>query len=57
MVHVVCREENGNVLKSLVGKAEEKDRFEDLCVNGRIILIWILKKLAGASGLNQSGSG
>jgi hypothetical protein len=32
--------ENGNELKSLVGKAEERDHSEDLRVNGRIILKW-----------------
>jgi hypothetical protein len=46
-----------NVLKLLVWKAEEKDHLENLCINGRIILEWILKNLAGAHVLNKSGSG
>jgi hypothetical protein len=30
-----------------VGRPEEKDNFEDLEIDGRIILKWIYKKLDG----------
>jgi len=41
----------------LVVKLEEKSYLEDLGINGRIILKWVLKKWDEDHGLNQCGSG
>jgi len=41
----------------LVGKLRERDHFEDLGVDRKIILKWILKKWDVRQGLDWSGSG
>ena len=41
----------------LVVKPEGKSYLEDLSINGRIILKWVLKKWDEDHGLNQCGSG
>jgi hypothetical protein len=37
-------EEKMNVRRVLVGNQKERDRYEDLDVDGRIILKWILER-------------
>jgi len=36
----------------LVGKLRERDHFEDLGVDRKIVLKWIFKKWGGKQGLN-----
>ena len=43
-------EELRNKHKILVGKLKERDSLAHLCVTGRILLKWILKKFGGCSG-------
>jgi hypothetical protein len=45
MGHVERIEETRNAYEFFVEKSEEKRSLEDLSVDRRIILIWILKKL------------
>jgi hypothetical protein len=39
------------------GHLKEREQLEDLEVNERVILKWILKKEDGRTGLDKSGSG
>jgi hypothetical protein len=41
----------------LVGKPEGRNHLKDPGVDGRIILKWIIERLDGGHGLDQSGSG
>jgi hypothetical protein len=50
--HVERMGEVSNAYKILVGKLEGKERWEDLGVDGNIILEWILEK---SSGLDLCG--
>jgi hypothetical protein len=43
----VCNTDGRDVYKMLVGILTRRDHFEDLGVDGRIILEWILGKLGG----------
>jgi hypothetical protein len=43
-VHVAYLRENRNAYRFLVGKLKERDCLEDLSVDERIILRWILNK-------------
>jgi len=38
-------QENRNIHRALVGVMKECDHFEDLGVDGKIILKWLLKEL------------
>jgi hypothetical protein len=49
--------EKRNAYKILVGKPAGKYCYEDVGVDGKIILEWILGKYCGSCGLNSSGSG
>jgi hypothetical protein len=42
--HVACLEETGNAYKVLIRKPEGRDHLEDLGMDDRIILKWILRK-------------
>jgi hypothetical protein len=58
--HVACMGEVRNAYNILVGKSEEKNHSEDLGVDGKIILEWILGTYCGkvwTGGLDASGSG
>jgi hypothetical protein len=44
MGHVACMGEMRNACKILVGKPEGRDHSEDIVVDGRIILEWIVGK-------------
>jgi hypothetical protein len=46
-----------NVYKIFVGKSEGRNHLEDLGVDGRTILKWILGKWCEVCGLDSSGSG
>jgi hypothetical protein len=46
-----------NAFGILVGKLKERDHSEDLGVDGKLILEWILGKRCGRCGLHVSGSG
>jgi hypothetical protein len=50
-------EEMINANNTLVGKPEGRDHTEDLGVDGRIILEWILKKRGEKVWTDSSGSG
>jgi hypothetical protein len=39
----------GSAYMGLVGRSKERDHFEDLDLDGRMILKWILKKQDGRS--------
>jgi hypothetical protein len=41
----------------MVGKPEGKNRLGDQGIDGRIILIWIFRKLYVRYGLDRAGSG
>jgi len=43
--HVARMEKSTDSYWVLVGKSEKRDHFEDLGVDGRIILKWIVKKM------------
>jgi hypothetical protein len=45
--HVACKGEKTGAHRGLVGKTERKNHFEDLCIDGRVIFKWILKKQDG----------
>jgi hypothetical protein len=45
-----------NAYRTFVGKSEEKNHLEDLDVDGRTILEWILNKYVGGYGLDLPGS-
>jgi hypothetical protein len=45
--HVVYTRKMSNDYNNLFGKYERKDYSEDPDVDGRIVLIWIIKKLGG----------
>jgi len=55
--HVARMGDMRNAYNISVGKPEAKRKLEDLGVNGRIILEWILGKWKGRRGLDSSGSG
>jgi hypothetical protein len=40
-MHVLRRDMHSGFIKNL----KDRHRFEDLCIDGRIILEWILKKI------------
>jgi hypothetical protein len=42
--HVAPIEQRKDAYRGLVGKPERGDHLEDPCVDGRIILKWILEK-------------
>jgi hypothetical protein len=46
----------GNAYKTLVGNPEGKSQLDDLDVNGRVILKWILEIMIWGCGLDSSGS-
>jgi hypothetical protein len=46
-----------NICKILVGKLEGRDHSEDIGVDWRIILEWILESRFGGWELDLSGSG
>jgi hypothetical protein len=41
----------------LLGQLDGKTPFEDLGIDGRMILKWIFKKYGRGRGMNSSGSG
>jgi hypothetical protein len=41
---VACKGEASNEFVMLAGKSEGKGRFWDICINGIILLKWVLKK-------------
>jgi hypothetical protein len=41
----------------LSGNQKERDLLEDLCVDGRILLKWVLKLVVRGCGLDSAGSG
>jgi hypothetical protein len=43
--NVACMEEKRKAYRVLMGKPEVRDCLEDMGINGRIILKWILKKI------------
>jgi hypothetical protein len=43
--HVACMGEMPNATNTFVGKPERRDHSEEIGVDGRIILEWILKKI------------
>jgi hypothetical protein len=43
-----------NAYRVLMGRAEEGDHLQDLCVDSRVILTWISGGMEGC-GLNYSG--
>jgi len=45
--HIACIGETRSAYRILVGKPEERDHLEDLGVDGRITLEWILDKFIG----------
>jgi hypothetical protein len=55
--HVVYMGQKRNKYKLLVWKSKGKKYSQDLDVDGRIILGWVLEKEGGRCGLNASGSG
>jgi hypothetical protein len=46
-VHVALTGEKGNVYKLLLENRMERDHLEDLGLDGKIILEWILGKICG----------
>jgi hypothetical protein len=42
-VYVACMEYKGNSCTVLLRNLEERDKFEDLGIDERIILIWVIK--------------
>jgi hypothetical protein len=54
--HVARMGDTRNGYKIFVGKARERDQWEDQDVNGWTILKWILDKM-GWYGLDRTGSG
>jgi hypothetical protein len=52
--HVAHMVEVRNVL---VGESKGRDHSEDLGVDGRIILKWMLRNMVGECGMDSSGSG
>jgi hypothetical protein len=46
-----------NSFNTLLGSLKGKDRSEDLCIDRRIILEWILDKHIRRCGLDSPGSG
>jgi len=55
--HVACMGEMRNVYAVLVGKPAGGDHLEDLCIDERIILKWILGSRVGRCWLGSCGSG
>jgi hypothetical protein len=43
--------ELGNAYEPLVGKPEGRNHLDDLMIDGRIILEWILEKHGGCCGM------
>ena len=54
--HVARMGEDRGVHRALVRKPEGKSHWGDQDVDGRIILIWIFRKLEGSWGLDGVGS-
>jgi hypothetical protein len=55
--HITHLREMINTCKVLVGKPGGGDHLEDLGVDGRLILIWILGNIVWGCVLDSSGSG
>jgi hypothetical protein len=51
MGHVECMEETQHAYNTAVGKLGGRDQLDDLGVDGRMMLIWILKDRIRQSGL------
>jgi hypothetical protein len=43
-IHVTCMDEMSNAYKILFGNLKERDHSEELGIDGKIILDWIIRK-------------
>jgi hypothetical protein len=53
--HVACMLEMRSANRNVVGSLRGRDHSKDLCIDGRIILKWILVHYDGGCGLDSSG--
>ena len=54
--NVACMGVKRNAYKVLAGKLKERDHLEELHIDGKVILTWIVGGMGGC-GLHPSGSG
>jgi len=55
MGHVACLGDMRNAYKIFVGKPEGMNHLEDVNIDGKIILKWILKNMVRRCGRNSNG--